>query len=69
MSRPEFSAAYRRTAEVYRRRAAEVRAKASPKGRDLADAIARRWEATADRMAAQAAALDAETERTTCNES
>lgn len=61
MARAEFAAAYRRTADVYRRRAAEIRTKAQPKSRDLADGIARRWETMADQMTAQAAALDAET--------
>jgi hypothetical protein len=50
MTAASFAFAYRRTAENYRRRAAEVRSKATPKGRALADKIAGRWEAMAKAM-------------------
>ena len=59
MTAAGFAPAYRKTAENYRRRAAEIRAKATPKGRELADRIAGRWETMAEHMDADADDIEA----------
>ena len=59
MTSPAFAASYRKTAEVYRRRAAETRKKATPIGAELADRIAARWEAQAVQMDMDADEIEA----------
>lgn len=59
MTAAGFAPGLRRTAQVYRRRAAEVRANATPKSRALAETIAGRWETMAAEMDAQADDIEA----------
>lgn len=54
----DFAEGYRKTARIYRKRAAEFRQKALPRGKTLAEIAASRWEAMADRMELEALELD-----------
>lgn len=54
MTAPCFARGYRRTAEYWRKAAANLKAKASPKGKELADAMAAKWEERAYQFDADA---------------
>ena len=58
MTSSAFAEGYRRTARVYRKRAAELRQKALPHGETLADLAASQWEAMAEKMDRQALELE-----------